>query len=237
MTFKDCPELNKLGADLSQIEMLCEKFERRKKKQDENVEAGIFRPIPVNKPAAMLLAKAPWYNKAPKGKKMSSNTETTVVATTPKKQIMGDVDVTEAMDISTGSPLYDMDKVAECFIKHIEEKFPAKKRDLARALLESGEVIDENMRTISSRMDGLQDVMSVAKKYLMSDRMTIVTECSKMTNALKDIRMFFLGKEHQEEVNRLEEFVSLCERLQKLKASGFLDDVADTMLKLSQSQA
>jgi hypothetical protein len=30
---------------------------------------------------------------------------------------------------------------------------------------------------------------------------------------------------------RLREFVELCERLQKLKESGFLDAVADTMIK------
>jgi hypothetical protein len=50
--------------------------------------------------------------------------------------------------------------------------------------------------------------------------------------ALKDVRQFFLNENHETEVARLKEFVELCERLQKLKASGFLDTVADTMLKL-----
>ena len=39
--------------------------------------------------------------------------------------------------------------------------------------------------------------------------------------------------DYKEEVARLKDFVDLCERLQKLKESGFLDSVADTMLGLA----
>jgi len=35
------------------------------------------------------------------------------------------------------------------------------------------------------------------------------------------------------ERKRLSEFVDLCERLKKLKDSGFLDTVADTMIRLA----
>ena len=63
--------------------------------------------------------------------------------------------------------------------------------------------------------------------------MTTTTEVAAMLKPLEDVRQFFLGKDHEAEVARLREFVDLCERLQKLKQSGFLDTVADTMLKLS----
>jgi hypothetical protein len=64
-------------------------------------------------------------------------------------------------------------------------------------------------------------------------RMTTTTEVAAMVKPLEELRKFFLGEDHQKEVDRLREFVDLCERLEKLKASGFLDTVADTMLKLS----
>jgi hypothetical protein len=64
-------------------------------------------------------------------------------------------------------------------------------------------------------------------------RMTTTTEVSAMLKPLEDLRKFFLGAEHDKEIARLREFVDLCERLEKLKESGFLDTVADTMLKLS----
>lgn len=64
-------------------------------------------------------------------------------------------------------------------------------------------------------------------------RMTTTTEVAAMLKPLEDLRKFFLGAEHDREIERLREFVDLCERLEKLKQSGFLDTVADTLLKLS----
>jgi hypothetical protein len=49
---------------------------------------------------------------------------------------------------------------------------------------------------------------------------------------MKDLRKFFLSPEHQDEVLRLQEFASLCERLMELKNSGFLDAMTDTILSL-----
>jgi hypothetical protein len=52
--------------------------------------------------------------------------------------------------------------------------------------------------------------------------------------ALKEVRQFFLEESYETEIQRLHEFIDLCERLQALKESGFLDIVADTMLKLDR---
>ena len=76
-----------------------------------------------------------------------------------------------------------------------------------------------------------------AKKEIIENfrgmRMTTTTEVAAMLKPLEDLRKFFLGAEHDKEIARLREFVDLCERLETLKKSGFLDTVADTMLKLS----
>ena len=63
-------------------------------------------------------------------------------------------------------------------------------------------------------------------------RMAIDSEFNRALGAFQDVRKFFLSSEHDKEVARLKEFVELCERLQTLKQSGFLDQVADTILKL-----
>lgn len=70
-------------------------------------------------------------------------------------------------------------------------------------------------------------------KRLRMDRMAFDTETKLLMNSLREVRQFFLDKDHDAELVRLREFVDLCERLQKLKSSGFLDTVADTILKLS----
>ena len=55
-----------------------------------------------------------------------------------------------------------------------------------------------------------------------------------MITPLRDVREFFLGREYDQQMARLTEFVELCERLEKLKESGFLDSVAETMLRLDR---
>lgn len=70
-------------------------------------------------------------------------------------------------------------------------------------------------------------------KELRMTRMAFDTETRTLMASLRDVRQFFLDKNHDQEMSRLKEFVEVCERLQKLKASGFLDTVADTLIKLS----
>jgi hypothetical protein len=64
-------------------------------------------------------------------------------------------------------------------------------------------------------------------------RFAVVTEVANITKPLRDVRQFFIGPDHANEIERLREFVDLCERLQKLKANGFLDSVAETIIRLA----
>lgn len=95
-----------------------------------------------------------------------------------------------------------------------------------QALLAAVEGIGENM-------DKIKPMKKDLIESLRGMRMTTTTEVAAMLKPLEDLRKFFLGAEHDKEIARLREFVDLCERLEKLKKSGFLDTVADTMLKLS----
>ncbi len=70
-------------------------------------------------------------------------------------------------------------------------------------------------------------------KELRLLRMAQETEVRRITSDLREVRNFFMDKNHEAQMQSLREFVDLCERLQKLKDSGFLDTVADTMLRLS----
>lgn len=67
-------------------------------------------------------------------------------------------------------------------------------------------------------------------------RMAMDSEIGKSMSSFADVRKFFLSEDHEKEVSRIREFVEICERLQKLKESGFLDQVADTILKLEERQ-
>ena len=70
-------------------------------------------------------------------------------------------------------------------------------------------------------------------KELRDAKSALTIENNILLRDLKEVRQFFLGPEHRQEIERLKEFVELCERLQKLKQDGTLDAVADTILRLA----
>ena len=113
------------------------------------------------------------------------------------------------------------------------EKLAAETRPIVRSAQDARRIVDELVRGLGSDFDRFK---VSAKQYLEEIRQiryAVVTETSQMTKPLGDIRQFFLGSDYKEQITRLKEFVELCERLQKLKESGFLDNVADTMLRLA----
>lgn len=63
-------------------------------------------------------------------------------------------------------------------------------------------------------------------------KVAIEIETKQTITTLGDVRKFFLDPRHEEEIQRLKEFVQLCERLRELKRDGFLDGIVDTILKL-----
>lgn len=102
------------------------------------------------------------------------------------------------------------------------------------------ELLEVNLKmrqALNEYDDLILPFISRTKEHLKSirdARMNILPEVAQMINSLRDVRKFFLDKDYKEEMSRLKEFVELCERLQTLKENGFLDSVADTMLKLEQ---
>lgn len=102
----------------------------------------------------------------------------------------------------------------------------------AKEQLMAGKKLAENLEDLAE-VKKLFD--KLAQEYVddvRAFRMTTVADLTTSLIAFKDLRQFFLSEKHEEEMRRLKEFVELCERLKALKDSGFLDVVADTMLKL-----
>lgn len=112
-------------------------------------------------------------------------------------------------------------------------KLPKETRPNVKAAEDARRIIGELLMGIGADMDRFR---SDTKRYLEEIRQTrfaVVKEAADMTSPLREVRQFFLGSDYKEEITRLREFVDLCERLHKLKESGFLDSVADTMLRLA----
>lgn len=84
------------------------------------------------------------------------------------------------------------------------------------------------------KKDSADFVAQFAKQLeqIRQTRMATDSELRTMLASLADVRKFFLSDEHVSEIERLKDFVDTCERLKALKESGFLDQIADTILKL-----
>lgn len=135
-----------------------------------------------------------------------------------------------------GNPMLDINRVAPFLAKQAITESKTIKKEM-NTLIEDTNEAQQALRTaiegIGKNMDKIKPMKKELIENLRGMRMTTTTEVAAMIKPLEDLRKFFLGAEHDKEVERLREFVDLCERLERLKKSGFLDTVADTMLKLS----
>lgn len=195
---------------------------------------------PVNKQAAMIVAKAPWW-----AFDVTSKTHTTHKMNTEPKQKLTQL---TPMNSPSGVNIRETSR-------GIEEVRPLKHDELSAAISErviSGtrSSLDSTNKLLNEALDARAalDVMSEKWKadwidFIQSSndrlkefrafRMALDSEMRQVLVAARDVRKFFMENEHQQEVERLKEFVDLCERMQKLRDSGFLDNIADTILKLS----
>ena len=106
-----------------------------------------------------------------------------------------------------------------------EEAFVNRVNDAKRAL---------ELSVSTFRKDSLDymDELDAHLLRLRQARMALDTESKHILAQCADVRKFFLSEDHGEQLKRLAEFADTCQKLKALKESGFLDAVADTILKL-----
>jgi hypothetical protein len=132
-----------------------------------------------------------------------------------------------------GQEMLEIEQVQHLIMLEIQ-KLPKEATPIVKQAKESREIIDQLLHGIGGEMERFKAEAGEHIQNIRSTRYTIVSETNTMMNALKDVRQFFMGTDYKEQIDRLRGFVELCERLQKLKESGFLDAVADTMIKLDR---
>lgn len=135
-----------------------------------------------------------------------------------------------------GKPLIDINKflpvIAGEAIKTAQQA-PEIMNEILEQTIAAKTTLKEACTGIGEHMEMLKPMKKEIIDELRGMRTATAMEVAAMLKPMEDLRKFFLGDDHQKEITRLREFVDLCERLEKLKKSGFLDTVADTMLKLS----
>ena len=134
-----------------------------------------------------------------------------------------------------GEPMIDRLKFEECMREMAMEEVTKAAENIgfiADQQKKAAEILQEEMKAIGYAINTVEADKKKMVTLVRDLRMTVNREVSQALSSFKDIRAFFLGPDHETQTARLKEFVDLCERLQVLKDSGFLDSVADTILKL-----
>lgn len=179
----------------------------------ELIAGGDIKWKPVNREAAMLLAKAPEINK-PR-------------TMTQEKQL----DRVNGMTAKVNNPcaetamgrklISEANKLPEKLEQHVDHI------KMARASLD--------MATDLFRRDMIEFCEELPKhtEKIRQWRMMVEREKDMSLSALRELRKFFLEKDHEVEMQRLSEFVRMAERLAALSKDGTLDAVASIMLKLA----
>jgi hypothetical protein len=191
---------------------------------------------PIDRTAAMVIRRAPWWAKPPACPEP-------VLVNNPKAE-------DPAAKIRTKrKPMSDHKRLMLESMETVE-KLEKRKTLLQFCELTCNNLMEANKLT-ESAMDAraAMDVMcdqwktswlnlkgetEQALKDLRLQRMAMDSETRQLMAQLKEVRTFFLDSDYEKERARLKEFIELCERLKALKESGFLDTVADTMLNLSK---
>ena len=131
-----------------------------------------------------------------------------------------------------GQPQFNMDDV-QAMLCEEAKKLAKETRPIVREAQDARAVVTELLHGIHGEMEKFHKDTKRYFEEIRQVRFAIVKETNEIIEPLKDVRKFFMGSEYKEEQARLREFVELCERLNALKQSGFLDSVADTMLNLA----
>jgi hypothetical protein len=214
-----------------------------KPRQRELVAGGDIKWRPINKTAALVTARAPWWATPPQSqpvieekpktqqqKKHTMQRETTdqVFQPAANYKTAGGIKIIRV----NGEEMIDIDSARQWLYDEISE-MPNKANPHVKAAEDARKIIEELCQGIGGEMERFDSDTRRHIETIRGKRMTMIAETSQMVGALKEIRQFFLGADYKDEIQRLSEFIDLCERLHKLKESGFLDTIADTMLSLS----
>jgi hypothetical protein len=143
--------------------------------------------------------------------------------------------VKQITDPRTGEPLFQKDDVQAFF----ENDAVHRAHQLAgthKAMNEELDVVTQEridaVRTFGAAVYNATADLQEHLAKIRQMRMAAVAETQVVLKTLSEVRAFFHGTDYHSEIQRLEHFVTLCERLEALKRNGTLDALVECSLKL-----
>ncbi len=130
-----------------------------------------------------------------------------------------------------GEECVPIDEIHSWIVDTINE-MPPKTTVTVQEAKDAREVVTDLLHGLGRDVENFGETCNEHLQFIRRRTNSIARETNDLLPHLKDVRSFFLSKDHETEIQRRKDFIETCERLKDLKDSGFLDDVADTILKL-----
>jgi len=185
---------------------------------------------PIDQVAARVVAPAPWYCEPPQPEpyfemKDPQQKPPKIHGHTRLDPDAGAV-AHDFIDMNEAAP-----HVVDTHTRSVKDGIKAAEELKAKAQ-EAVDAIDYLATQIGGPWKEYESFVTQALSRVREQRIALSGETRLLMGALREVRQFFLEESYEKEISRLHEFVDLCERLKALKESGFVDAVADTILKL-----
>lgn len=183
------------------------------------VAGGIIKWKPIDRAAAMMFAKANWLTRTP-------------IESRPAKKDSMETGIT-SIRTPLGETRINLEEVTSRIVSERTKNANRAMKEADKEILETQESIGEQIRKVSNEMQDLLCVLQQHTVKVREQRMSVVADTDRTIRAMAEVRKFFLGSDYAKEMERLETFVRVCERMEELKRNGTIDAVSDIMLKLA----
>jgi hypothetical protein len=227
----------------SKLEVPSIEFFSPAEKKQTVVGSTILR-TPIDRTAAMVTAKAPWWAhppvepfppipqiQTPQNKRlrpMESNSEINRSGKSFEKNV-SNLDA----EIPKGGTSLDYADEMKCrgtsalAISTIERT-----KQLVDIAFHSKIAMDEINDGFRKSYEEFSSVTNDALKSFIQTRMTCIREMNEVKSTLKDLRNFLCDDKHDQEIARLRELVDLIDRLLEHKKSGNLELLVEAAIRL-----
>jgi hypothetical protein len=224
--FKDLPSLPKQSPESIKSR---ERISLYHSPAKEKVVDGDVKWKPIDVVAARVVSKAPWWAEPPEPDPAFMTPEFREPPRLKAKKVLSeDGHLEEHIEMHSLAPIAveQHEKTVKAGLKATEE-LTARANDLI-------DTVKHLSTQIGEPWTEFQQFIKKGISDTREQRIALGSETRLLMGSLKEVRQFFLEESYETEINRLHEFVDLCERLKVLQESGFLDAVADTILTLSK---
>jgi hypothetical protein len=206
----------------------------QKKWRPQVVNSTHIKWKPVDRVAARVIAKAIECNQPPRPAPKFMPEKSDKISGPPQPRVKTKVQLNEE---GYRSEYFDRNSADHAILAE-HEKEVKKRIDVTEDLTERCRELTAAIQYLVTEIKGpwaeYNDFIKISLTTVREQRLALGSETRLLMGGLKEVRQFFLEESYETEIQRLHEFIDLCERLQALKESGFLDTIADTMLRMSE---